>query len=337
MMRQFCSTQFSWLATIYAGRTWFTTPMWFALGFISLFTLGGVTGVVLANAGVDMLVHDRVISAEYVKMFFVGLFDGKGSMQVNHYRKISLEFRLVIKLKYTYANLNMLLLIKKHVGGFVRIDAERSDVLWVENDSARIFEICKIFDAYPLITSVKICQYLFFKRFITLPCPPLKIGARAKKMPVRPSVGGYPRASKTPCTPETLALYFDTRKNKFEGQSKVIESFQNFNLTALPHFNAWLSGFTEAEGCFTLRESKKHSFSISQKYDKYIFEAIKTKLSIDNQIRLIPKYRDFYLIEAYKIDTLLIIHQHFDNFPLLGQKLQAKEAQLRALRKRSMR
>jgi heme/copper-type cytochrome/quinol oxidase subunit 1 len=49
---------FSWLATIYAGRTWFTTPMWFALGFISLFTIGGVTGVVLANAGVDMLVHD---------------------------------------------------------------------------------------------------------------------------------------------------------------------------------------------------------------------------------------------------------------------------------------
>lgn len=49
---------FSWLATIYAGRTWFTAPMWFAVGFICLFTIGGVTGVVLANAGVDMLVHD---------------------------------------------------------------------------------------------------------------------------------------------------------------------------------------------------------------------------------------------------------------------------------------
>jgi len=32
--------------------------MWFALGFLSLFTIGGVTGVVLANAGVDMMVHD---------------------------------------------------------------------------------------------------------------------------------------------------------------------------------------------------------------------------------------------------------------------------------------
>lgn len=49
---------FSWMATLYSGRVWYTAPMWFAIGFICLFTVGGVTGVVLANAGVDMLVHD---------------------------------------------------------------------------------------------------------------------------------------------------------------------------------------------------------------------------------------------------------------------------------------
>jgi heme/copper-type cytochrome/quinol oxidase subunit 1 len=49
---------FSWMATVYAGRVWFAVPMWWAMGFICLFTVGGVTGVVLANAGVDMLVHD---------------------------------------------------------------------------------------------------------------------------------------------------------------------------------------------------------------------------------------------------------------------------------------
>lgn len=49
---------FSWLATAYAGRTWFTTPILFACGFLVLFTAGGVTGVVLANAGVDIILHD---------------------------------------------------------------------------------------------------------------------------------------------------------------------------------------------------------------------------------------------------------------------------------------
>ena len=49
---------FSWIATMWGGRVTFETPMLFALGFIFLFTLGGVTGVVLANAGVDTALHD---------------------------------------------------------------------------------------------------------------------------------------------------------------------------------------------------------------------------------------------------------------------------------------
>ena len=49
---------FSWIATMWGGSISFKTPMMWALGFIFMFTVGGVTGVVLANAGVDTAMHD---------------------------------------------------------------------------------------------------------------------------------------------------------------------------------------------------------------------------------------------------------------------------------------
>jgi len=49
---------FSWIATMWGGSITFKIPMYWAIGFIFLFTVGGVTGVVLANAGLDVILHN---------------------------------------------------------------------------------------------------------------------------------------------------------------------------------------------------------------------------------------------------------------------------------------
>lgn len=92
---------------------------------------------------------------EYIKMFWVGLMDGDGSIQVNHWRKQSLQYRLVIKLSNLKSNYNMLVEVAKVIGGIVRITGKQADVIWVVNKKEDVLEVIKIFDTYPPLTSKK--------------------------------------------------------------------------------------------------------------------------------------------------------------------------------------
>ena len=85
---------FSWIATMWGGSIEFKTPMLFAIGFIFLFTVGGVTGIVLSQAPIDRILHDTyyviahfhyVMSLGAVFGIFAGIYFWIGKMSGRQY------------------------------------------------------------------------------------------------------------------------------------------------------------------------------------------------------------------------------------------------------------
>jgi hypothetical protein len=264
-----------------------------------------------------ILLHkDKILALEpqsrefdsYIKMFWVGLMDGVGSIQVNHWRKKSLQFRLVIKLSYNISNYDMLIKIAKVIGGSVRnIGKDLREVIWVVNKKETVIEIIKIFERYPLLTSKKICQLLFLKRCLL---------------------------------ENSVDFYLLNRDNKYTNQKIFIKSFEAsescrantlsecLNISSFykamlfsNYFKSWLSGFIEAEGYFSIRKNNNHSFSIGQNDDFYIINRIKKYTKSTNIVRFTQG--KFYSLEIYKKETLKQFINHFYYFPLLGEKAES--------------
>jgi LAGLIDADG endonuclease len=196
---------------------------------------------------------------EYIKLYWIGLLEGDGSIVVDVIKRSNsyCRIRFCISLKNLRSNVLMLKLIQKVLKGSVRIERENKYVTWSSSGKKNALELFKLFDKYPLLTSNKQCQFEFAKNCLEQ---------------------------------NSIEFVLKNRNYKYIKQiDKVIYNNNNFIIPT--YFKYWLSGFIEAEGCFSLKYDKRRvksygQFSIGQNYDYYLIHSINKFFESNNKIQL---------------------------------------------------
>lgn len=109
-----------------------------------------------------------------------------------------------------------------------------------------------------------------------------------------------------------IMIYLKDRNLKYNNQINLLR--KDFILPE--YFNSWLSGFIEVEGHFNI--NKNPSFSIGKNIDLYLIESIKSLFKARNKIYI--RKDNYYILEIYNKEILIKIINHFQLFPLLGDK-----------------
>lgn len=214
-----------------------------------------------------------------------------GSFQINHWKKKYLQYTIIIKLKNHSKNILMLqnLRTQYNIG---TINIRSNFVIWAINNKKDIKKFLDLIHNNPLLnlklkTKIKILKMIYclnnnmsYNEYQYL----------NEKEKLNEWIWPFPKPN-----------YLD-KKPIFDNDSKY-----------------WLTGFIEAEGCFSVRSNGNQSFSIGQKEDKIILESIKEWFLLPNKIQV--KKGNFYVIETYSLQKCLLIIDFIDNYKLHGEKV----------------
>ena len=163
---------FNWLATMWGGRIVLLTPMYFAIGFIFLFTVGGITGVILANAGIDVVLHDTyfvvahfhyVLSMGAVFAIFAGFYYWIGKITGYQYNELLGQIHFWIT--FLGANLTFFPMHILGIAGMPRRIPDYPDLYYNINSICSVGSLISFF-------GVLFWFFILIKIFIDkVPCP----------------------------------------------------------------------------------------------------------------------------------------------------------------------
>ena len=167
---------FSWLATLWGGVISLSISTIFAIGFIFLFTVGGVTGVVLANAGIDTLFHDTyyvvahfhyVLSMGSVFAIFAGFyywFNHAFGCNFNYFFGILHFYVFFLGVNLTFFPMHFL-----GLAGMPRRISDYPDVFWDLNYLASFGSTITVFSVFLFFVGI-VVSFFFndFNNFFTL-------------------------------------------------------------------------------------------------------------------------------------------------------------------------
>jgi hypothetical protein len=343
---------FSWLATLYGGSLKFSTPLMFIIGFLALFTMGGITGVVLSNASLDVAFHDKLINNETIKeinFLLPAEYLGLNIITTNCNNKENIEENFLRSLApHTKNNY-----IEQFFVGLLEGDGTITTNINSSSKTIRVRFVIALKNEINNQIMLNKIQSIIGGRVVIERQDKYVTWIATSKSDINKVLlvlSRYPLLTiRKQCQLEfakNCLLYKDRVENFLVNRDNMYNNMNEFlleklNLTIdnkkiyLPlYFNSWLSGFIEAEGNFNLvfndkGKLRKSSFNIGQNDELHILNMIKYYFQSNNKIikdKKIINYRrkkinsNYYRLSLYNALSRKLLFEHFNRYPLLGHK-----------------